>query len=83
MNIVAWIVFGLIVGVVTHLVDPAESWGGILGTIILGIIGSVVGGVLANLTLGLSVTGFNFQSFVIAILGALLVLFVQRSFRRV
>lgn len=83
MTLFAWVIFGLVVGVITHLIDPAESWGGILGTIVLGIIGAIVGGFLANLTLGLSISGFNFQSFIIAVLGALLVLFVQRSFRRV
>lgn len=83
MTILAWVIFGLIVGVITHLVDPSESWGGILGTIVLGVAGALVGGFLANITLGLGVTGFNFQSFAIAVLGALLVLFIQRSFRRV
>jgi uncharacterized membrane protein YeaQ/YmgE (transglycosylase-associated protein family) len=82
MTILAWIVFGLIVGIITHLIDPVKSQGGIFGTILLGIVGALVGGLLANVTLGLSVTGFNFQSFMIAVLGSLLVLFAQRSFGR-
>ena len=83
MTVLAWIVFGFIVGVITHLIDPVESWGGILGTIILGVVGSLIGGFLANITLGLGISGFNLESFIIATLGALLLLFIQRSFRRV
>lgn len=84
MNILAWILFGLIAGTVANLIDPHPSSGGILGSIILGIIGAVIGGLVANFFFGLAVSGFNLESFVIAILGALLVLFVQRSlFRRV
>ena len=82
MNFLAWIVFGLIAGTLANLLDPHPSSGGFLGSIALGITGSVVGGFVANLLFGLNVTGFNFTSFIIAILGSLLLLFLGRAIKR-
>lgn len=83
MNILAWVVFGLIAGAVANLIDPRPAQGGLLGSIVLGILGALVGGFLANLFFGLEVTGFNFPSFIVAILGSLLLLFLGRSMRKV
>lgn len=83
MNFVAWIVFGLIVGLVANAIDPSNARGGILGTILLGIVGAIVGGFLANLIFGIRVTGFDFTSLAVAVLGSLLLLFIGRSFREV
>jgi len=82
MNVLAWIVFGLIAGVIANLIDPRPSSGGLLGAIVLGVAGALVGGFLANLVFGLTVTGFNFTSFAIAVLGSLLLLFIGRAFTR-
>ena len=83
MNILAWIVFGLIVGVIANLIDPRPSSGGMMGAIVLGILGAVVGGFLANTIFGASISGFNFTSLAIATLGSLLLLFVGKGLRRV
>jgi uncharacterized membrane protein YeaQ/YmgE (transglycosylase-associated protein family) len=82
MNIVTWLIFGLITGVTAHLLDSSEARGGLLGTVLLGILGAMVGGLLANLIFGANLTGFSLVSFVVAILGSLLLLFVQRAVRR-
>lgn len=82
MNILTWIVFGLIVGVIANYLDPQPSRGGILGSIILGILGALLGGFLGDLIFGVAVTGFNFTSFILAVIGALLLLFIGRAFRR-
>ncbi len=60
MSLLAWVFFGLIAGSIANLLDPEPSKGGILGSIILGVLGAVVGGYLANLLLGITITGFNF-----------------------
>lgn len=83
MNFLAWILFGLIAGSIANFLDPRPSQGGILGSIILGIVGALVGGFVANTIFGVGVTGFDFTSFVVAVLGSLLVLFLARAFRRV
>lgn len=83
MSIIGWIVLGLMAGVVANIIYPNPSRGGLLGALILGVLGSLVGGFLSSVFLGISVTGINATSFVIAILGSLLLLYVGGSFRRV
>lgn len=76
MDILYWVVFGLIAGSIANHIDPRPSKGGILGSIILGIVGAVVGGYLGSALFGVGVTGFNLTSFIIAVFGALIALFV-------
>jgi len=76
MGIVLWIVFGLIAGVIAKFLIPVKQSGGIVLTIMLGIVGAVVGGLIAT-QLGLGdVTSFDLRSMAIAVGGALLVLVV-------
>lgn len=83
MSVVSWIIFGLIAGTLANVIDPRPSSGGIVGAVILGIVGALVGGFLVNVLLGIDVTGFNLTSFVVAIAGSLLLLFVGRALRQV
>jgi uncharacterized membrane protein YeaQ/YmgE (transglycosylase-associated protein family) len=76
--IVSWLLLGLVVGLIVHLIDPGETRGGIIGTVVTGLVGAVVGGFLANLFLGLAVTGFNLQSIIIAVIGALILTVIER-----
>lgn len=82
MDIVTWLVFGLIVGVVANAIDPRPAQGGMVGAIVLGIVGAMVGGFLGNMVFGVNVTGFNIQSFLVAIAGSLLVMMVGRMLIR-
>lgn len=81
MNILVWIIFGLIAGAAANILDPSPSKSGIVGAVVLGVAGALLGGFLANIIFGLSITGFNLTSFVIAILGSLLLLFLGRAVR--
>lgn len=82
MGILAWMVFGLIAGALAKWIMPGDDPGGIIVTMLIGIVGAVAGGFLASL-FGLGgVTGFNLWSMVVAILGALLLLFVYRKMAR-
>lgn len=81
MGIVLWVIFGLIAGSIANFISPS-SQGGIVGSIILGIIGAVVGGYLGERFFGVGITGFNMMSFVVAVSGSLLVLFVSRLLMR-
>lgn len=76
MSLIYWIVFGLIAGVITSFIVPG-SQGGLIGLIILGVIGAVVGGYLGQLFFGVGVSGFNLNSFIVAVLGSILVLFLS------
>ncbi len=80
MNILAWIVLGLIAGAIAKAIYPGNQGGGILGTMLLGIIGAFVGGSLYNFlttgTLALSATGFSLGGILVAIIGAIVALFL-------
>jgi uncharacterized membrane protein YeaQ/YmgE (transglycosylase-associated protein family) len=82
MGILSWIILGLIVGALAKWIMPGDDPGGMIVTILIGIAGAVVGGFLASLVGLGTVTGFNIGSLVIAIGGALLLLFLYRRFRR-
>lgn len=82
MGILTWIIFGAIVGIIAKWLMPGRDPGGFIITILLGIAGGLVGGFIAS-ALGLGdVTGFNLGSLIIAILGAILLLFIYRQVQR-
>jgi len=80
MSIVAWIVVGLIAGVLANFIYPEPSAGGILGAIVLGIVGAVVGGFLAGLIMKRDMTtGINIETIVVSVVGALVALFIWNA----
>lgn len=82
MGILTWIIFGLIAGGIAKLLMPGRDPGGCIITILLGIAGAVVGGFIGT-ALGFgSIDGFDFRSFFLAILGAILLLWLYRVIRR-
>ena len=78
MGIIAWIVVGLIAGALAKLIMPGDDPGGIIVTILLGIIGAFVGGFVVNLLGGAGVSGFNLWSIVVATIGAIILLAIYR-----
>ena len=77
-GILGWIVFGLVVGVLAKLLMPGRDPGGMVVTIVLGIAGALVGGFLGR-ALGWYLPGEP-AGFVMATLGAVLLLFIYRRF---
>ncbi len=78
MSWIIWIVLGLVAGIIAKFIMPGRDPGGFIVTIILGIVGALVGGFI-SVQLGYGdVTGFDFRSVLIAVLGALLLLFLYR-----
>ena len=78
MGILAWIVVGLIAGVLAKLIMPGDDPGGIIVTILIGIVGAFVGGFVVNLLGGAGVSGFNIWSILVATLGAIILLAIYR-----
>jgi uncharacterized membrane protein YeaQ/YmgE (transglycosylase-associated protein family) len=77
MGILAWIVLGLIAGLIARAIYPGEQPGGAIVTILLGIAGALLGGwVGRGLTGGPDYSGLSFMGIVWAVIGALIVLFV-------
>lgn len=82
MSFLAWIVLGLIAGFIGSKIVNKKGEGIILD-IILGIVGAIVGGWLFNRFGASGVTGVNLYSLLVAIVGAVVVLFVYHALRRV
>jgi uncharacterized membrane protein YeaQ/YmgE (transglycosylase-associated protein family) len=79
MSILWWIIFGAIVGAIAKFIMPGKDPGGIIVTIILGILGSVVGGFIVGLLMpGRSAT--DPVGWIGSILGALLLLWLYRMY---
>lgn len=81
--IVAWIVIGLIAGVLAKWVMPGPDPGGIVVTVLIGIAGAFIGGFVVNTLLGgPGVSGLNLPSILVATLGALILLAIHRLITR-
>ena len=76
MGILGWIVFGLIVGAIAKLLMPGRDPGGIIITMVLGIVGALLGGFIGR-ALGLYGDGEP-AGFIMAVLGAIAVLLIYR-----
>ena len=76
MGILSWVIFGLIAGIIAKLLMPGRDPGGCIITMLLGVAGAFVGGFLYRLATGTQALyfGFDFRSFAIAVLGAVVVL---------
>ena len=78
MSILAWIVLGLIAGFIASKIYVGTGQG-ILMDIVLGIVGAVVGGYLFDMIGADGITGFNIWSMLVAIVGAVLVLWIYHA----
>ncbi|MBD2501370.1 GlsB/YeaQ/YmgE family stress response membrane protein [Anabaena azotica] len=80
MNIIAWIILGLIAGAIAKAIYPGRQGGGILGTMILGIIGALIGGTIVTLidtgTIQLTASTLSISGIIVAIIGAIVAIFL-------
>ncbi len=76
MGILTWIIFGLIAGAIAKFIMPGNQGMGWLMTIILGIAGAFVGGWIGSMLGWGTVNDFDFKSMLLAVVGALLVLWI-------
>ncbi len=74
MGLVAWIVFGFVIGLIARAVVPGRQPLGFVLTTLLGIAGSVVGGILGSVIYGRPVGGFEPAGFFGSLLGAIVLL---------
>jgi uncharacterized membrane protein YeaQ/YmgE (transglycosylase-associated protein family) len=79
MGILAWIILGLIAGFIAKAIMPGRDPGGFIVTALIGIVGAVIGGFLGNMLFGIGgVSGIDIRSILIAVVGALVLLFIYR-----
>lgn len=81
MGIIGWIVLGGLAGWVASMIMGNNAQQGLLGNIVVGIIGALIGGFVVGLLGGEGVTGFNLWSFLVALLGAVIALWLVRMMR--
>jgi len=79
MSLLAWIVLGLIAGLVAKVLVPGRDPGGCVVTILVGVAGALVGGWLSTLLgFGGLAGGLDLRNLVIAVLGAIVLLVLWR-----
>ena len=78
MSVIGWVIFGLICGFIASKIVN-KSGKGVLMDIVLGIVGAVVGGFLFTRLGAEGVTGFNLYSMVVAVIGAMVVLWISHA----
>ncbi len=82
INLIAWLLFGALAGWIASVLMKSEGQMGTVANIIVGILGAMVGGWLMSAFGQAGVTGFNLYSFFVAVVGAVVLLFVVGLLRR-
>lgn len=81
MGIILWIIFGALVGWVASLIMKTDSQQGAILNIVIGIVGAVIGGWIMSSIGQSAVTGFNFYSFGVALIGAIVLIVGVKAVR--
>ncbi|MBB1500589.1 GlsB/YeaQ/YmgE family stress response membrane protein [Propioniciclava sp. MC1683] len=77
MGIIGWIVLGLLAGAIAKAIMPGTQGGGWLATLVLGVVGALLGGFIGSAIFNIGLDTFwSLQTWIVAILGALLVLVI-------
>ena len=80
MGILGWIVLGLLAGAIAKAILPGDDPGGIIVTMIIGIVGALLGGFLAQVIFGNNTVDdfFDISTWLTAIVGAIILLLLYR-----
>lgn len=78
MGIILWIIFGGLVGWVASIIMGTNAQQGLILNIVVGVIGAVIGGGIMNLLGGGGIGGFNLYSFLVALGGAVILIWIVR-----
>ncbi len=81
-NIIFWVLLGALAGWIASMIMGRDASMGAGANIVVGIVGAVIGGLIMNSLGGPGVTGFNIYSILVAIGGAIVLLFIVGLFRR-
>jgi uncharacterized membrane protein YeaQ/YmgE (transglycosylase-associated protein family) len=77
MSFLAFLLLGLIAGVIAKMILPGRQGGGWLATLVLGVIGALLGGAIGGAIFGVGYNGFfSITSWILAIVGAIIVLLI-------
>jgi uncharacterized membrane protein YeaQ/YmgE (transglycosylase-associated protein family) len=82
MNFLVWIIFGALAGWIASIIMGRNKQMGAIANIVVGIVGAFIGGYIMDFFGAKGVTGFNFSSFIVAVIGAVVLLLVVGLFSR-
>ena len=82
MGIITWIIFGALAGWVASIITGRNNRMGCIANIVVGIVGAFIGGILMSFIGGGGVSGFNLYSFIVAVIGAVVLLVIVGLFQR-
>ena len=82
MGIIMYIIFGALVGWIASIIMRRNSEQGAIGNIVVGILGAFLGGFIMSALGSTGVNGFNLRSFLVALMGAVILLFLYNAVRR-
>jgi uncharacterized membrane protein YeaQ/YmgE (transglycosylase-associated protein family) len=82
MGLVSWIILGGLAGWIASMIMKRNESMGIFANIFVGIIGAFIGGLVMNLIGGQGITGFNIGSFLIALVGSVILLAIVNLVKR-
>ena len=80
MSLIGWVIIGGLAGWVASMIAGTNARMGCLLNIIVGVVGAFIGGFLYGLLTGQDfVAGFNLGTFIVATIGAVVLLFIVRA----
>jgi uncharacterized membrane protein YeaQ/YmgE (transglycosylase-associated protein family) len=83
MGILGWIIFGALAGWIASILAGTNERQGCIMNIIVGVIGAFLGGFLVELLTGTGISfGWDWRSFIVAVLGSILLLFITGAMRK-
>ena len=82
MGVLSWIVLGLVAGLLAKIILPGKDPGGLIVTILIGIVGAVIGGFLGTQLGWGDVAGLDLRSIALSIAGAIVLLVALRVLKR-
>lgn len=83
MGIISWLIFGALAGWIASMIMGKNESMGAIANIVVGIVGSFIGGFISSNFLGMGeVSGFNLSSFLIAVAGSVILLFIVNAIQK-
>ena len=79
MGVIGWIIIGAIAGWIASMITGNNRQMGAGKNIVVGIVGGFIGGLVMNLLGGTGITGFNFWSLLVSVLGAVILLWIVNA----
>lgn len=80
MGIISWIIIGGLAGWIASMIMKTDAQMGMLANVLVGIVGGILGGWLMGSMFGIDMAGFSIQSFLVALVGSVVLLGLFRLF---